>query len=299
MSDTIFRQQLGRGMRPSKDKLIVLDFVGNIERVRQLKLIASSIAEQYERFTTPEERASSGYVRESLQISGKGFEFTFQDDVVDLVQAIQPTAVRVSRHDRTVDFYAAWQEAAKAAQTLGIKSKEEYNLRYRLDAKLPSPTFLRKWEGFPGWRAFLATGRDLYGTWQEAGAAARGLGIKTSSEYYRRYKEDLRLPGSPHKTLEDFPGWDNFLERKAEGAAPRAPRRKLTGEDTQRLQSSYSNWKLCAKALRNLGISNWTEFRDRLKEIQEKDSRIPGDPKRYYRDYPGPDIFWGRRTSYE
>lgn len=42
-SNTVFRQQLGRGLRPTKQKLIVLDFVGNLDRILMLKELSDKV----------------------------------------------------------------------------------------------------------------------------------------------------------------------------------------------------------------------------------------------------------------
>jgi superfamily II DNA or RNA helicase len=48
-SERIFYQQLGRGLRlsPGKDKVIVLDFVGNVKRISMLRELADAIALQH------------------------------------------------------------------------------------------------------------------------------------------------------------------------------------------------------------------------------------------------------------
>ncbi len=127
-STTIFRQQLGRGLRPGKDKLIVLDFVGNLERIRQVMAMVNTIADLHEQYTKYD-TAHDGYVRQSLEVSGTWFDFTFSDQIVDLMEVL--------KHCEE-DFYPTWQEASEAAVALGIKSQLEYRSVYKEDARLPS-----------------------------------------------------------------------------------------------------------------------------------------------------------------
>ncbi|TSC65669.1 MAG: RNA polymerase sigma factor RpoD [Candidatus Doudnabacteria bacterium Gr01-1014_77] len=54
--------------------------------------------------------------------------------------------------------------------------------------------------------------RLIYMTLQEASVAARALGIRNSSDYQKRYKEDKKLPSCPQYTYQGFMGWESFLE---------------------------------------------------------------------------------------
>ena len=196
---TIFRQQLGRGLRPGKDKLIVLDFVGNLERVQLVLEMMNRISDLHEKYTPKEDMDREGYTRERFEVSGKGFEFTFSDKLVDLMKVLE--------HCET-EFYGTWQEAGVAAQKLGIESYPEYRKRYREDPRLHSDP-KKFYPDFPGWKVFLNTG--FYTTCAEASTAAQRLGIKGFTEYQKRYREDPRLPSNPDAFYPDFPGWKKFL----------------------------------------------------------------------------------------
>src|SRR3989344_5488731 len=76
-SETIFRQQLGRGLRPVKDKLVVLDFVGNVERVIFLKKMSDRIVELRDQFLPPHDPMPGPDKPDSVHVSGVGFDFTF------------------------------------------------------------------------------------------------------------------------------------------------------------------------------------------------------------------------------
>jgi len=144
---TIFRQQLGRGLRPGKDKLIVLNFVGNLERIQLVSEMMNKISDLHEKFTPKKEIEEEGYVRGQFEVSGKGFEFTFSDEIVDLMKVLE--------HCQE-DFYSTYEEASQAAQKLGIKLKTEYERRYKEDSRLPStPNRTYKDSGWINWLVFL------------------------------------------------------------------------------------------------------------------------------------------------
>ena len=115
------------------------------------------------------------------------------------------------------DPYPTWQEASEAAKRLGIRSSVQYIRKYKKDSRLYAAP-LERYPDFPGWATFLGipergTVQDPYPKWQEAGRVARTLGIKSSTEYHRRRKEDSRLPSSPQR-YKGFPGWLKFLGKK-------------------------------------------------------------------------------------
>ncbi len=263
-SETIFRQQLGRGMRPGKDKLIVLDFVGNAERIAMLKKMTDTIADYHEKFTTREERELEGYSKNTFHLSGKGFEFTFADKVVEIMTMV----------DRAnVEFYPTWQEASRVARNLGIKGREEYMRRYKEDARLRVDPH-KRYLDFPGYDVFLTGNKKVihYPTWRLAAKAAKKIGLTTSTDYLGRYKEDPRLPSKPDATYSDFPGWATFFGRKE--------------------KKFFSSWRDARKSVRKLGITSPIEYY----KCYKSDPRLPSNPRDTYKDFPGWPTFLGRET---
>jgi superfamily II DNA or RNA helicase len=96
---TIFRQQLGRGLRPGKDKLIVLDFVGNLERIQLVQEMMNKVADHHERLISKEERDREGYNRKPFEVSGAGFEFTFSNSIVDLMKVLEKVGRSYSKEE--------------------------------------------------------------------------------------------------------------------------------------------------------------------------------------------------------
>ncbi len=94
--------------------------------------------------------------------------------------------------------YPTWEEAAKGAKKIGIKSVGDYRVLYFNDPKLPSKPNLC-YKDFPGFQKFCGRTCDVkqkvfYLTWQEVVNAALKLGIKTGIDYNRLRKADPLLP---------------------------------------------------------------------------------------------------------
>ncbi|HYV53728.1 MAG TPA: hypothetical protein VE933_03970, partial [Chitinophagaceae bacterium] len=118
---TIFRQQLGRGLRPGKDKLIVLDFVGNLERIQFVLEMMNKVSDLHEKFTPKEEMDCEGYVRQKFEVSGKGFEFTFSDKIVDAMKIFE--AVKKASEPYNVDELIS--QLVRLAEKLGSSPRHE------------------------------------------------------------------------------------------------------------------------------------------------------------------------------
>ena len=245
---TIFRQQLGRGLRPGKDKLIVLDFVGNLERIQLILEMMNKISDLHEQYTSKEGRAREGYERQRFEVSGAGFQFTFSDKVVDLMKVLE--------HCER-EFYPTWQEASRAAIALGFNNMRSYHQDYREDPRLPSEPRMT-YIDYPGDSIFFGREkRNLYATWEDASRAARSLGITSNLQYRARSHKDSRLPGQPER-YEGFPGWFKFLAKEK-----RVPYRTL--EEAKR-------------AAKRLKIKSSEDYLKRYKA----DSRLPSSLRKQY-----------------
>lgn len=258
-----FRQQLGRGLRPGKDKLIVLDFVGNLERVKAVMELMNKVADFHEKLTTRKDREREGYIRSNFEVSGAGFEFTFSDIVVDIMKVLEATQV---------DYYPTWQEASGAARALEIKSATQYKVKYKEDLRLPSnPNVV--YPDFPGYDIFLrGVKHEKYPTWLQAAKAVKRLGITSQDEYRKMYKKDPRLPSAPEQAYADFPGY-----------------RQLFGQKTR---SIYPTWKQAGKAAQRIGITDSVQYRTRFRE----DSGLPAHPHQVYEDFPGFKAYLGNEV---
>ncbi len=323
---TVFRQQLGRGLRPGKDKLIVLDFVGNLERIQLVLEMMNKISNLHEEYTSKKEIEHEGYTRQKFEVSGKGFEFTFSDEVVDLMKVLD--------HCER-EFYTTWEEASQATQKLGLKKVSEYREMYRKDNKLPpDPSYTYK--NFPSWNVFLGKGgpkrtaENVYPTWQEASRAAIKLGIRDTTDYKKneRYKEDPRLPSNPNSTYPDFPGYGEFLQnifyptwQEASRAAVKLSIKTSSGyksgeyKKDRKLPSiprityqnfpgwsvfldrtvRYPTWQEAGVAAISLGITSGPKYQ----RYYKKDERLPSNPDETYKDFPGWIIFLGGSIKYK
>jgi hypothetical protein len=171
--------------------------------------------------------------------------------------------------------YRRFSEAQAAVINLGIKSSNEYYKRYKEDPKLPpNPKFYYagNWPAKNGWPIFLGTEIvSLYSTFAEAQEAAALLGIKSSSEYRLRRKEDPRLPSDPTKSYsKDWPikdGWSVFLRRK--------------------IRYFYRTLAEVRDVVISLGITSLREYAVRYKE----DKKLPSQAYKYYKEE------WSRLNS--
>ncbi|MBQ0746748.1 MAG: integrase, partial [Marinobacter sp.] len=110
--------------------------------------------------------------------------------------------------ERPVEKYESLAEAQTAAQSLGITTGIEYKACYWNDPRLPANPDRAYAENWVDWYQFLGKER-CYESLSEAQAAVKMLGIKSASEYIRRYREDVRLPASPCRSYEV--DWYQFL----------------------------------------------------------------------------------------
>lgn len=87
-SRRIFLQQLGRGLRKllGKKKVTILDFVGNIRRIQEIKTLVERI-----RSLVP--KGGKRKVFTPLHVEGAGFTFDFTENVVDLLKVFNRNQV--------------------------------------------------------------------------------------------------------------------------------------------------------------------------------------------------------------
>jgi len=159
-------------------------------------------------------------------------------------------------------FYATFTDAQVAAQALGIKTMNEYLVRYREDPKLYStPSRLYAGIGWSSWTAFLDTERPpYYDTYAEARLNVKALNINTREEYYTRFREDPKLSSNPFKTYANsgWNGWLNYLSNE--------------------IREIYPTYIEAQSAAQELGIRTTTEYTARFKE----DQRLPAVPYVFY-----------------
>ena len=85
-SRTIFIQQLGRGLRKSegKEKVVVLDFVANCQRIQVVRSLIQGI----------QSLGVEGVTKVPLHIIGKGFDFAFSDEMADIFDVLDKIQLR-------------------------------------------------------------------------------------------------------------------------------------------------------------------------------------------------------------
>jgi hypothetical protein len=158
------------------------------------------------------------------------------------------------------NLYKTLQEAADAAQALGINNMVEYKARYREDEMLPSSPgtyYPLEWAG-PS--RFFSWVNRRYATYAEAKEAVKALHVYTAKQYRKFYKKDPLLPGWPEEVYVDlWMGWNDFL--------PPNPDHRF-----------YPSLKEAGQAAVAIAITSSEEYKKRYKE----DSRLPSNPNNVY-----------------
>ncbi|MGU9817576.1 VPA1269 family protein [Pseudomonas sp. LF135] len=104
----------------------------------------------------------------------------------------------------------SYEEAQTACWAIDIKNGVDYRIRYKEDPKLPSnPNKTYADTGWKSWLEFL--GKERVYSYVEAQAVCRTMGIKNSTEYSVRYREDPRLHAVPERTYINC-GWTNWYD---------------------------------------------------------------------------------------
>ncbi|MSU73780.1 DEAD/DEAH box helicase [Candidatus Kaiserbacteria bacterium] len=183
-SKTIFLQQLGRVLRkhPGKEKALVLDYVGSIERLDIINQIMRDIK------SGESERNDELYFDTTL-IGGENV-FTFDEKIVSKLAEI------LKNNERR---YASYEEAKKKIRTMGLLNPFDYFRARKNDATLPrnpSKSFNEKWEG---WHKFLNLDRSVKTyTVPETKKYITGMYIYTREQYalftLQILEENRRLP---------------------------------------------------------------------------------------------------------
>jgi hypothetical protein len=316
-----------------KDNVLVLDFAGNCERILTVKELSDHIKREYEKQHEDEEGSlkadalhltGKGFainfdvddinllsILERLSVE-KDFYPTWQE-ASEAAQKIGFDSARDYARGYTLDdrlhsvpwnFYRDWpvggwdvflgkkpwgwlgyyptcQEASKAVQERRLNGSNDYKKRYTLDDRLPSNPYMfyRDWP-VGGWDVFLGKKPwgwlGYYTTCQEASEIVQKLGIKNKVEYKKRYKENNRLHSVPWNFYRDWPvgGCDVFFGKKPWGWL-----------------GYYSTWREAGDVAQKRGLHVKSVYREGYK----LDDRLHSSPWIFYSDYPGWDVFLGKK----
>ncbi len=116
-------------------------------------------------------------------------------------------------------YYLTYNEAKKAIEKLEINTQVEFYEKYKNDSNLVrNPNRYYKYKGWKSWFDFLGKEKRKkpYKTLKEAKNAVQKLGIKTQTEYHKRYQEDPKLRYKPEVTYKNkgWVSWYDFLGKK-------------------------------------------------------------------------------------
>ncbi len=164
---------------------------------------------------------------------------------------------------REISFYPTYHEARQAVIDLGIKSCTEYDKRYKEDPRLRCfPHKVYEGKGWTNWYGYFGLPTpSLYASYTEARQAVINLKIKSQTEYTKRYKEDPRLPSTPHVFYKGK-GWTIW--------------RNFTGSGAKK----YSTYNEARQAVIELDIKSCAEYGKRYKE----DPRLRYSPHEIYKN---------------
>ncbi len=254
-SETVWLQQLGRGLRKTTDKthVTILDYVGSYTRLKQVDALDRKVREAQEK-NTP---SSSTFT-----VPGLGLHFT------KVLQDIVQILARIHK-----DFYPTIEEAMEAVQRLDPVPTliREYHKTYTQDARLPSNPdqhySKEVWDRIGGWKGFLGQPipEEKYATTEEAMVAVQRLDPVPTiiKEYQKTYHQDARLPSNPDNYYgkED---WDRIGKWIGFLGTGKYPTIEEAMEAVQRLDPVPTSHKEYQKTY-----------------IQ--DARLPSSPNEYYR----------------
>ncbi len=162
------------------------------------------------------------------------------------------------------NFYETLEEAMEAVQVLGIRNQMQYGERYKNNLRLPAnPDRAYKNKGWVSWPHFLGKeAKNFYETLEEAGAAARSLGIRSASQYIKERKKDQRLPSSPERTYKNkgWISWPHFLGKE------------------------YKSFAEASEIAQQFKISSMKEYRKWHKKQRHEYRDMPANPNHVYKN---------------
>ncbi len=159
-----------------------------------------------------------------------------------------------------VASYDEYIDASNSAIKLKIVSGSDYLSRHIEDKKLPLHPEKKYKEFWKGWNFFLGKEEvKRYSSVNEAIQAVAKLGIRTQTEYVKRYKEDRKLPSCPRKIYSDeWVSWFVFLKKER--------------------PKYYSTLTEASDIARSLDIKTGREYKARFKE----DPKLHHSPHEFY-----------------
>lgn len=263
-SKRIFLQQLGRGLRraPGKDKVSVLDFTANLQRLKYVK----GLAENLKRLSdfSSEQEGKDTELRDQIHVKGKGFEFIFEKETLSLFELLETI-------EQNLGFYDNLEKAKEAVKELEeelsvrIDTAVKYHKYYKQDPQLPSEPQNKYSEQWESWQNFLRT--DPYLTLKEAKKAVGrieeeyGVEINTREDYFSHYKKDPRLRCHlPYTYPDQWERWDFFL-------GSLYPTLEEAKQAVRTLEKKH-----------NINIDSVTKYH----EHYQKDPRLPSHPLNVY-----------------
>lgn len=245
-SKRIFFQQLGRGSRKTKfkKKVIVLDFVGNVERLVMVAELQKEIREEAKKL-------GHNLSKDVFNIKGEHYDLSFTETVFkDILKVIE--AINCG--------FLSYGELKREVQTEGITSGVEYQKvqKNRLNWPRHPNVFYLEWLS---WYKFLDTEKLSY---KKLKKDVKKKGIKSCKKYFKLQKKYSSWPANPSITFASiWISWPNFFSKKRYSfkKIQKEVRKKKIKTTAQYLESwKENNWPSNPKYYFNKKWVNWRNF---------------------------------------
>jgi superfamily II DNA or RNA helicase len=197
-SKRIFFQQLGRGLRKTefKNKVIVLDFVGNVERLVMVTELGKEIREEAEKL-------GHNLSKDIFDIHGKYYDLNFTETVFkDILKVIE--AINCA--------YMEYEELSVLVQSVGINSRDNYLEIQKNHLRWPTNPHLAYKDLWKDWYHFLGKKKISYLRFDELKKATKKNNIDGKNQYVEFQKSKMTWPSDPSKFYkEEWISWSSFL----------------------------------------------------------------------------------------
>ncbi|MDO9231630.1 MAG: integrase repeat-containing protein [bacterium] len=170
------------------------------------------------------------------------------------------------REMRTIKKILSFEEAQKKVREIGLKSYDDYKLRYKEFAGLPSaPNNAYRDKGWKNWTNFLGMEQERL-SFEKSREKARACKFKNVEDYKSRYKDFSGLLYNPNESYKKE-GWIDWLD--------------FLGTERMKQQAEHllSFGEARIKA-REYGFKSVKDYGLRYKNV----FGLPGDASKFYKD---------------
>ncbi|MGR3177133.1 MAG: DEAD/DEAH box helicase family protein [Candidatus Anammoxibacter sp.] len=246
-SPRIYLQQIGRSIRRhGVESPLIFDCVLNYRNVNI-------------NFREETEKEFNSFCK---KLKAFGFKDNDVPKTIHVHDELQSISNIIDEVEKRLNIYPTYEETKQTVMKLKIGSSREYRKRLKEDPRLAyNPNDFYKEKGWIDWYSlFGKETSEFYLTYEEAKQAVKKLRISKQLDYYKRYKEDPRLPSNPLVAYKER-GWINWYS--------------FFGKETP-----IYKYEEAKQALKKLKIGSKRAYGKRHKE----DPRLPSNPLVAYKE---------------